>query len=216
VYEHGRGQTVTSSCLAAGPARGGGHARVHTRSCPQRTLPALFHPSPWLVPATTSIGWPGHRLLLGRCRCHRPRAGAGGCPCLEIGVRLAQHWSTPVGNLGGARRNLEVIAHMPTTLPRQSVTLTTTLDEKVRAAAEAEGISVSQWLGRAARQRLALASPDPAPSLPAVSADTGTRIASDAEGAAPNAAGTAPIGGDGLPRRAFKHHRDRRRKQSCP
>jgi hypothetical protein len=105
---------------------------------------------------------------------------------------------------------------MPTTLPRHSVTLTKPLDEKVRAAAEAEGISISQWLGRAARQRLALASPDPAPSLPAASADTGAQIAPAPPSAAPNAAGAAPMQGDRLPARAFKRHRERRRKQSCP
>lgn len=68
---------------------------------------------------------------------------------------------------------------MPTQLPRPSVTLTRTLFDKVKAAAAAEHVSVSQWLGRAARQRLAVAL-----SLP-----------DDGAGAAPIEASTAPTWG---------------------
>lgn len=88
---------------------------------------------------------------------------------------------------------------MPTHLPRPSVTLTHSLHDKVKAAAEAEGISVSQWFGRAARQRLATF-PSPRPE------EGGT-------GAAPTETGTAPNNGARLPPRAMKRHRDRRRKR---
>jgi hypothetical protein len=89
---------------------------------------------------------------------------------------------------------------MPTHLPRPSVTLTHSLHGKVKAAAEAEGISVSQWLGRAARQRLA--------AVPSSRPEEGWT------GAAPTETGTAPNSGARLPAHAMKRHRDRRRKRS--
>jgi hypothetical protein len=84
---------------------------------------------------------------------------------------------------------------MPTHLPRPSVTLTHSLYGKIKAAADAENVSVSQWLGRAARQRLAIAL-----SLP-----------EDGAGAAPIEAGTAPTGGPSHPPSAMERNPDRRR-----
>jgi len=83
---------------------------------------------------------------------------------------------------------------MPTHLPRPSVTLTHSLYGKIKAAADAEDVSVSQWLARAARQRLAVALPLPG----------------DDAGAAP----TAPTEGPSHPPRAMERYLDRRRKHS--
>jgi hypothetical protein len=87
---------------------------------------------------------------------------------------------------------------MPTNLPRPSVTLTRTLFGKVKAAAAAEQISVSQWLARAARQRLAVA----------------LALPEDGAGAAPVDAGTAPTEGPSHPPRAIERYRDRQRRHS--
>ena len=88
---------------------------------------------------------------------------------------------------------------MPTHLPRPSVTLTHSLHDKVKAAAEAEGISVSQWLGRAARQRLAITSSSPREA--------------DRASAAPTDAGTAPIERGRLPLLAMQGHGQKRRRR---